>query len=71
MENEFATSSFSAPVGESIPIDKSILLVDDDKPFCDRLARAMASRGFEARMTNCVADGLAAIDDRAPARSEM
>ena len=67
METNLAPSTFSPPIGEILPIDKSILLVDDDKPFCDRLARAMTSRGFEARMSNCVADGLAAIDDRAPA----
>jgi two-component system, response regulator RegA len=34
----------------SLPLDKTLLLVDDDKPFLTRLARAMETRGFEVRM---------------------
>jgi two-component system response regulator RegA len=46
---------------------KSLLIVDDDKVFCDRLSRAMASRGFAPRTALSVAEGLAAIKDEAPA----
>ncbi len=51
----------------SVADDKSLLIVDDDKPFCDRLARAMASRGFAPTMAVSVAEGLAAIEANAPA----
>ena len=47
--------------------DKSLLIVDDDRPFSSRLARAMESRGYQVRVAESVADGLAAIDSDAPA----
>src|ERR1700722_18747839 len=53
--------------GNDLPaVDKSLLIVDDDKPFCDRLARAMAARGFVPRMAVSVAEGLAAIEQSPP-----
>jgi two-component system response regulator RegA len=36
----------------NLPADKTLLLVDDDKPFLTRLARAMETRGFEVRMAD-------------------
>ncbi|HCR93682.1 MAG TPA: two-component system response regulator, partial [Oceanicaulis sp.] len=30
-----------------LPEDKTLLLVDDDEPFRNRLSRAMESRGFD------------------------
>jgi two-component system, response regulator RegA len=67
MEKAAAPSS-SRPAGDEATFqDKSLLIVDDDKLFCDRLARAMVSRGFEARMAVSVAEGLAAIEEGAPA----
>ena len=47
--------------------DKSLLIVDDDKPFCQRLARAMESRGFAVTTASSVAEGLAALADTPPA----
>jgi two-component system, response regulator RegA len=47
--------------------DKSLLIVDDDKPFAARLARAMESRGFAVEAVGGVAEGLAAIAAGAPA----
>ena len=47
--------------------DRSLLIVDDDKPFCDRLARALSQRGFEPRTANTVAEGAAALAQGAPA----
>src|SRR5207237_177392 len=41
--------------------DRTLLIVDDDKPFCDRLARALAARGFVPRTANSVAEGAAAL----------
>ena len=40
-----------------------LLIVEDDKPFLQRLARAMEGRGFTVRMAESVADGLAAGGD--------
>ncbi len=48
-----------------LPADKTLLLVDDDKPFLTRLARAMEIRGFEVRMAESVADGIVEVN-RAP-----
>lgn len=47
--------------------DMSLLLVDDDKPFLTRLARAMEGRGYEVRIADTVAEGLAAVEASAPA----
>jgi two-component system response regulator RegA len=47
--------------------ENSLLLVDDDRAFSTRLARAMEARGFEVRVAESVAEGVAAIDEKAPA----
>jgi two-component system, response regulator RegA len=47
--------------------DKTLLIVDDDKPFLSRLARAMEGRGFIVTAVQTVAEGLAAITQEAPA----
>ncbi|WP_427024449.1 ActR/PrrA/RegA family redox response regulator transcription factor [Aureimonas ureilytica] len=47
--------------------DNSILLVDDDKPFVSRLARAFEQRGFDVRTAESVADGTSAIRAVPPA----
>ena len=47
--------------------DRSLLIVDDDKAFLARLARAMEARGYAVTPAESVADGLAAIARSAPA----
>ena len=47
--------------------DKTLLLVDDDKPFLDRLARAMEARGFSVSACSSVAEGLQSIAVAPPA----
>src|SRR5215210_2623987 len=47
--------------------DNSLLIVDDDRPFSTRLARAMEGRGFQVRVAESVADGIAAVESGAPA----
>lgn len=49
-----------------IPAEKTLLLVDDDKPFLTRLARAMETRGFEVLMAESVAEGVAHVKRSAP-----
>ncbi|HWK87984.1 MAG TPA: ActR/PrrA/RegA family redox response regulator transcription factor [Xanthobacteraceae bacterium] len=48
-------------------IEASLLIVDDDKPFLDRLARAMEGRGFAVTTASSVAEGLAAVTKTPPA----
>ncbi len=47
--------------------DKSLLLVDDDKAFNQRLARAMEKRGFEVETAESVREAIAKVGARAPA----
>lgn len=47
--------------------DPSLLLVDDDKPFLTRLARAMETRGFAVDTAESVAEAVAKVRSRAPA----
>ncbi|MCS0502351.1 ActR/PrrA/RegA family redox response regulator transcription factor [Ancylobacter mangrovi] len=47
--------------------DRTLLIVDDDRPFLQRLARAMESRGFTVTTAETVADGLASVEGSAPA----
>ena len=52
---------------EKIGADRSLLLVDDDKPFLTRLARAMEARGFDVRAADSVESGVAAARAQPPA----
>ncbi len=47
--------------------DMSLLIVDDDKPFQQRLARAMEKRGFETETADSVQEASARISSKAPA----
>jgi two-component system response regulator RegA len=47
--------------------DRSLLIVDDDVPLCQRLARAMERRGFVVATAETVAAGIAAVAARPPA----
>jgi two-component system response regulator RegA len=47
--------------------ERSLLIVDDDKSFVQRLARAMEGRGFEVMIAEAVAEGLQHVAKSAPA----
>jgi two-component system response regulator RegA len=47
--------------------DKTLLIVDDDKPFLNRLAKAMTLRGFQVTAVETVVDGLAVVQKAPPA----
>lgn len=51
----------------STPPDRSLLIVEDDRPFLERLSRAMESRGFVVTACDNVTEGLAHIATGAPA----
>ncbi len=48
-------------------MDRSLLIVDDDKPFLTRLARAMEARGYEVVTAESIVGGIACIERAAPA----
>lgn len=47
--------------------DRTLLIVDDDSPLRNRLARAMEQRGFEVTGAESVAEGLEAAAEHPPA----
>jgi two-component system, response regulator RegA len=47
--------------------ERTLLIVDDDQPLCQRLARAMERRGFIVATADSVAGGVAAATGNAPA----
>ncbi len=51
------------PLGD----DKSLLIVDDDAPFRNRLVRAMENRGFATTSAESVEEGIAAVRKSPPA----
>ena len=59
-----ATADYAAAV---MPSDRSLLIVEDDKSFLQRLARAMEGRGFTVTTAESVADGLAQLETMSPA----
>ncbi len=46
--------------------NKKLIILDDDKPFLNRLGRAMESRGFEVSMALSIAEGLELIRQNPP-----
>ncbi len=53
----------NASLGE----DRSLLLVDDDRPFLNRLCRALEIRGFDVETAESVTEGLAKAQANTPA----
>ena len=51
----------------AMPGDRSLLIVEDDKSFLQRLARAMEGRGFAVTTAESVADGLTQLETTSPA----
>jgi two-component system response regulator RegA len=50
-----------------VPNDRSLLIVEDDKSFLQRLARAMESRGFTVTTAESIAEGLDRLETSSPA----
>jgi two-component system response regulator RegA len=59
-----ATAETRAP---GIPSDRTLLIVEDDKSFLQRLARAMESRGFTVTTAESIAEGLSRLETTSPA----
>ena len=50
-----------------VPEERTLLIVDDDKPFRERFALAMQTRGFDVAVAESVRDGIAAAFSNPPA----
>ena len=46
--------------------DKSLLIVDDDNPFRERLARAMEKKGFKVSQAEGVKKGIESVKQSCP-----
>ena len=61
----------AAALQESDPLaafaDRSLLILDDDRPFSTRLARAMEARGYQVQVAESVAEGVSVVDSQPPA----
>jgi two-component system, response regulator RegA len=57
----------STPAAPDTSADNSLLIVDDDKPFLLRLAKAMEARGYQVRTADSLEAGKEAIKQAAPA----
>src|SRR5271154_1999436 len=62
-----ATDALSAGLQGLPESERSLLIVDDDTPLCQRLARAMERRGFLVTTAESVKEGMAKADDNPPA----
>src|SRR5262245_8929848 len=58
-----------SPAGAStaVPSERTLLIVEDDKSFLQRLARAMEMRGFTVATAESVAEGLVQLEAALPA----
>ncbi len=67
------TDSLAAAISARINAlaDRSLLLMDDDAPFRNRLARALETRGFAVTMAESVHEALAIIEKTPPAFAVM
>ena len=57
----------SAALRDLPEAERTLLIVDDDAPLCQRLARAMERRGFIVATADSVAGGVAAATNEPPA----
>jgi two-component system, response regulator RegA len=63
-----ASPEAAAPPLAGLPdSERTLLIVDDDAPLCQRLARAMERRGFIVSTADGVASGVAAASAHPPA----
>ncbi len=52
---------------ETVPSERTLLIVEDDHSFLQRLAKALEQRGFIVATAESVAEGLAQVEKAAPA----
>ncbi len=57
----------TAALRAKTPGERSLLIVEDDKSFLQRLAKALETRGFTVKIAESVTDGLQRVEQDAPA----
>src|SRR5437763_3403512 len=62
-----AVEAEAGPLQDLPESERTLLVVDDDAPLCQRLARAMERRGFVVATADSVAAGVAAATAQPPA----
>jgi len=62
-----SAEGLSAALRDLPESERSLLIVDDDAPLCQRLARAMERRGFVVATADSVSSGIAAATEEPPA----
>jgi len=62
-----SAEGLSAALCDLPDAERTLLIVDDDAPLCQRLARAMERRGFIVATADSVAGGVAAATNEPPA----
>jgi two-component system, response regulator RegA len=62
-----ANETAKPAVKDNIPAERSLLIVEDDHSFLQRLAKALEQRGFIVTTAESVADGLLQVEKTAPA----
>jgi two-component system response regulator RegA len=63
---DIATDDLAQPADDIISGERSVLIVEDDRSFLQRLAKALESRGFAVTTAESVADGLLQVERTAP-----
>ena len=64
---DMAVSDATPTARENVPSERTLLIVEDDHSFLQRLAKALESRGFAVTTAESVADGLQQVERAAPA----
>jgi two-component system, response regulator RegA len=62
-----ANETAKPAVKDNVPVERSLLIVEDDLSFLQRLAKALEQRGFTVTTAESVADGLLQVEKAAPA----
>ena len=67
-ENVDATTETANPAAkEKLSGERSLLIVEDDYSFLQRLAKALEQRGFSVSTAESVSEGLLQVEKAAPA----
>ncbi len=64
--SEISAMNSTATADDMEDVRPTLLLVDDDRPFLQRLARAMETRGFLVTMCETVRDGVQQVRNATP-----
>ena len=65
---DIATSeTIETPIALDYAGERTVLIVEDDRSFLQRLAKALEQRGFTVSVAESVSDGLSQVEKAAPA----